>query len=638
MLTAIRAFAKSWVAAVLIGLLIISFAVFGINDIFTGNAGDQVVKAGSRTLTSADFKREYDTYKTRFEQQAGQPITPEMASANGLDRRVLDGVATREAFAELLSRAGVRPSDKLLIAELQKIPAFFDQVSGRFDPKIYEQRLGENGLTPTKFDQVLRDEMAEQHLATSLVNGLRVPRAYSALGAIYAMESRDLAYFPVSPQSVPQPAPPTDAQLTAFMRENASQLTRPEFRVLTIVRFSPALVAGNLTVDEAELTKRYNFRKDTLSTPETRTVVQIPAKDQATAQRIGQRLAAGEAPAAVARASGVDALTYENKPQTAIPDRRVGAAAFQMQPGQVAPVQGDLGVAVVKVVSATPGRLVTLEQARPMLEAELRKDAAAERVYALTQAYEDAHQGGSDLAGSAQKAGVAATTIGPISQQGGDLQNQPVQGVTQKIVETAFALPAGGESDVTEAGNGEYFAVRVERIMPPAMPPLAEVRPQLTRVWMLREVVKRMQTRADELSARVRKGEALDAVAASTGASVVRVGAIDRQSASQNQQVSRDILGRAFAAKPGEVFTADNSQFGLVVARVEAVRAGSGSTLARMAEDSRPQMTLAIFREIGEAARTSARQTLKVKTDYARARAAIGLEPVQQPAEKGKAK
>ena len=71
-----------------------------------------------------------------------------------------------------------------------------------------------------------------------------------------------------------------------------------------------------------------------------------------------------------------------------------------MQAGQVAPVQGDLGVAIVKVVSVTPGRPVTLEEVRPALEAEIRKDAAAEKVYAMTQAYDDAHQGGATLAQS----------------------------------------------------------------------------------------------------------------------------------------------------------------------------------------------------------------------------------------------
>lgn len=639
MLASIRAFAKSPAAAILIGILVVSFAVFGIGDVFKGRmAGDAVITAGSRSLSPADFKREFDGYKGQVEQQVGQPVTTEAAVANGLDRRVLEGLAGREAFAELVRKIGIVPSDKFIVQEINKIPAFFDQVSGRFDRKAYEQKLGENGLTPAKFEGVMRDEIAQQHVGTGLVAGLRVPRAYTALGAIYAMENRDIAYFPVEPSSVPQPPPPTDAQLTAFMKENAAQLTRPEFRVLTVVRFSPELVGPGIAIDEAELKKRFDFRKDTLSTPETRTVIQIPAKDPATAQQIGQRLAKGEAPAAIAKSLGVEVLNYDNKPKTAITDRKVADAAFRMLPGQMAPVPGDLGLAVVKVVSANPGRAVTLEEVRPALEAEVRKDAAAEKVYALTQAYDDAHQGGASLAAAAQKAGVPSVTIGPLTKTGRDLQGQPVQGLTQKLVETAFSLPAGGESEVEDAGNGEYFAVRVEKVLPPSMPPLAEVKPQLVQVFTMRQIAKSMQARAEALAARVKKGESLEAVAASTGVSVSRSPGLSRQNAAQAPGMSQDILAKAFTSKQGDIFTAENNHFGFVVGKLEAVRPGEGPTLARMAEEMRPQMSVAFYREIAETARFAARRKVKVTVDPARARAALGLEPIDPKAAKPGAK
>jgi peptidyl-prolyl cis-trans isomerase D len=629
MLASIRKFAKSWFAAVLIGLLIVSFAVFGIRDVFKGHASDAVVTAGSRTVTTADFKREFDTFRKGAEQQVGQPITPEIAAANGLDKRVMDEVATREAFGEMLSKIGVRPSDTLIKAELQKIPAFFDQVSGRFDRKLYEQRLGENGLNPVKFEGIMRDEIAQSHAISAMVDGLRVPRAYSAMGAIYGMEQRDVGFFTLAPNSVPQPELPTDAQLTKLMQDNAAQLMRPEFRVLTVVRFSPSLVAANLPIDEAELKKRYDFRKDTLSKPETRSLVQIPVKDAASAQAVAARLGKGEDAAAIAKSLGVDAIAYADKPRTAIADPKVGEAAFAMPVGAVSAIKGDLGLAVVKVTKSSPGHAVTLEELRPQLEAELRKDAAAEKVYALSQAYDDAHAGGANLAESAKKAGVPVVTVGPVSSQGGDPQGQPVQGVAPKLLETAFALPTGGESEVEDAGNGEYYAVRVEKIIPKALPALADVKPQLTRVWMVRELVKRLQAKADELAARLNKGETLEAVAASAGSSVTRATSIDRQNAAENKALSRDALIKAFGAKQGEVFTAEGTQLGLVVAKLEAIRAPTGPTLARITEDSRPQMTMTIFREIGENARKAARDAVKVKLYPNQARVALGLEPLE---------
>ncbi|RZJ79961.1 MAG: peptidyl-prolyl cis-trans isomerase, partial [Brevundimonas sp.] len=278
----------------------------------------------------------------------------------------------------------------------------------------------------------------------------------------------------------------------------------------------------------------------------------------------------------------------------------------------------------------TPGQTVTLDQVRPQIEAELRKDAAAEKVYALSQAYEEARGSGANLVDAAKKAGVPVMTLGPITQKGQGPQGQPVQGVTPKLLELAYSLPAGGESELQDAGDGEYFAIRVERIIPSALPPLAEIKPDLTRVWMMTEMLKRLQTKADEYAARLRKGESLATVAASAGSKVVNVAGIDRQNAAQNTALSRDALIKTFNAKPGEVFTADGVQFGLVVAKLEAVRAPSGPTLARITEDARPQVTMALFRDLGAAARKSARTEVGVKIFPDKARAALGLAPITE--------
>ena len=630
MLAAIRRFAKSWVATLLFGLLIVSFVVFGVSNktLLQPRGGDAVITAGDRQISPAAYKRQFERFKGQVEQQVHQPITAEMAVANGLDRQVLQGLAANEAFAALVTKAGVRPSDKLIAAQIQKIPAFFDQVSGRFDQKAFKQKLAENGLTPPAFDAELRDEISQAHVGSGLVAGLRAPRAYAAMAAIYTLESRDIAYFVIEPGKVTQPTPPTDAQLSQFMQENAQRLTRPEFRALTVVRFSPAGVSAGGPVDEAEVQKRFNFRKDTLSTPESRTVIQAPTKDAATAAQIAQRLTKGEDPAAVAKSLGVETITYANKPQSAIPDRKIGAAAFATPSGQVVTVKGDLGLAVIKVLGVTPGKAVTLEQLRPALEAEIRKEAAAEKVYAQTQAYDDAVKTGATLTQAAAKAGVAAVSIGPMTRQGRDEKGQPVPGLSQKLVEAAWALPAGGESEVEDTGDGEFFAVRVEKITPPAMPALAEIRPMLAQAWTQRELAARMQTRADELAARVKKGETLDAVATSAGATVARLPGIDKQNAGKQQVLSQDMLAKTFTSKPGDVFTAPFRHFAFVVGKRENVHAGDPAAIAQAVDRIRPQMSVGFFRELGETAKTASRQKIKVTIDANKAREAIGLEPL----------
>src|SRR6185437_8462709 len=112
---------------------------------------------------------------------------------------------------------------------------FFDPVTGRFDKRAYQQALANNDLNPVRFEAEMRDDIAQQHLGTAIIAGLAVPRAYTAMAAVFELEGRDVAFLAIDPKSVPQPAPPTDAQLTTFMQENATAIMRPEFRQLTLL-------------------------------------------------------------------------------------------------------------------------------------------------------------------------------------------------------------------------------------------------------------------------------------------------------------------------------------------------------------------------------------------------------------------
>lgn len=627
MFSAVRQFAKSLVARILLGILIVSFAIFGIGDVFRQARSDTVVKAGSREIGAADFKREFDGYKQQTEQRVGQPITVEMAVEKGLDRRVLDGLAGRESFAEMMHRMGIRISDEQIVSQIRKIPAFFDHVSGKFDEKLYAGALAERQLTPAKFESLMRDDMAQQQMTVAMASGLQIPRAYAALGAAYVMESRDATFFVIDPRMVPPPTQPTDAQLEAFMKENAAQLMRPEFRQLTIVRFSGKAIEPTVKVDPAEVKKRYDFVKDSLSKPETRTVVQIPAKDAATAARVAQALKSGVDIAPAAKMAGVEPILYADKPKTAIADPKVADVAFSLPAGAVSdPIQGQLSFAVVKVMKVTPGKQTSFEEARPQIEAQIRQDEAGQKVYDLSQVYEDAHTAGANLTEAAAKAGVPVETTAPVTAQG-LLQTGKPSNLPAELLKSAFDLPQGGESDIEEAGKGEYYAVRVDKVIAPAVPPLAEIKPQLSRVYMLQQLTSEMKGKADALAARVQKGEPIEQVANSTGAHAITVAGVSRFKAQQFAKLGRDFLMKMFGAKPGDVFTAQSDQLAMFVGKLDGVHAARPQDAAVLIEQQRQQLTEDLFQQVGGDAEGYARTKVKAKTNLDRARLAIGVDP-----------
>ncbi|HYF23582.1 MAG TPA: peptidyl-prolyl cis-trans isomerase [Caulobacteraceae bacterium] len=636
MLAAIRKFAKSPVAVVLLGLLIVSFAIWGINDVFNYRGGNTVISAGDREVTQPEFKRIFDNFKKGQEERSGQRVTMEEIVQRGFHLQFLRELTDQTAFAEWARKAWVRPSDELVAKQISEITAFFDPITGKFSREQYLQRLNEANLTQPEFERSLYDDLAGSHFATAAVAGMRAPRIYGAMQAAFGLETRNASWFVVDQRVAGAPPAPTDAQLQAFLSENAARFRLPEFRQVTVAFFTPRAFSATVALDEAELRRRYDFKKDSLSQAERRTFVQIPAKDAAAAQRVAQALRAGQPAEAVAKANGVEPVVFQERPRSSIPDRAVADAAFTLPAGQVSqPIRGELGFQVVQVLNVTPGRTVSFEEARPQIEEELRRDLAAEKVEQAVQAYDDARENGSNLAEAAKAAGVRTATLPPLSKDGA-LPNGQRLNVPPALLEAAFGLTERGESEVLEAGPGEYFAVRVEKVQPATLPTLAQLKPILAQLWTQRESARLMQVKADQLAARLRKGETLQAVAASAGAPVRSQQSIGRGA----QGVSPDLMGRVFSTATGQPFTARVEGPAFVVGRVDAINTPAPAVAARPAEERRPAITMDLFSEVGDLARAAARTEVKAKNWPDRAAAALGVTPPEgsAPADKSKKK
>jgi peptidyl-prolyl cis-trans isomerase D len=234
------------------------------------------------------------------------------------------------------------------------------------------------------------------------------------------------------------------------------------------------------------------------------------------------------------------------------------------------------------------------------------------------------------MSAAAAKAGLALATVAPVSAQGAGQDGKPVPGLSEAVLKAAFEGTQGQDSEILEEAPGEYFIVRVDRVVAPAMPPVAEVRPYLARNLMMRKMAEAVRARAEALQARVQKGESLDAVAASTGAKVVRVQGISRATAQAQEALGRELLGAAFASKKGDVFTAATTS-GVAVATTTALRPGDIQQIAMAARQQQAQFTQQIFGDIGGSVQTYAVAKVKAKGNIVNARAALGVAPSATP-------
>lgn len=629
----LRSTARNPVAIALMGLLVLVFLILGVGgggkfpDAFRANNADAVVIAGGHSMNTRDFKHIFDNEKQRFEQQAQQPVPTELLVRNGFDQQLLNQIALDQAEVEMLERAGVVPDPALVDAEIKKLPFAFDRVTGKFSEQQYTQFLANQGLTPRQAQAELGDELAQRHFTFAVEAGFRAPRIYAALNAIAGLENRDVTYFAIDPHIVPQPAAPTDAQLLAFMKEHAAQLTRPEMRVITVARFSSKALEPAVTVDPAAVEKEFAFQKDSLSSPEKRTLIQIPIRTPAQGAQAAARLAKGEDPAAIAKSFGVEPIRYVDQPQSAVADRKLAVAAFALREGQVSgPVQGDLGIAALKVIKVTQGATATLESARPKIEAGLRAKSAQNQAYELSQKFDDARQAGASVADAARKAGATAITVGPVTADGLGSDGKPNPLLTDKILKAAFAHAAGEDTDLADAGPGEYFALRVERVIPPALPPLADKRPELAKAYTNQQFLLALKARAEALMDQIRKGASIDKVAAQAGGHVVRQAGMQRVQAQQYKAMGRDFLQGVFSAKPGDVFAAA-APTGVLIAKLDAVRPGEVTAMARVVEAIRGRLSEDYTRDLMAAVKAGSRQTVTVTVNLPLARQALDVDP-----------
>ncbi len=643
MLRYFRAFTKSWFGPAIMGAILVALTFLGtggVRNLMGGRIANSVISAGSRQVTQTEFQKMFQRNEEAYQARTGQPFPLEQAIKEGADKNMLQELAGQTAYAEMLSQSGIRPSDEVVAEELKRqaesgkapgLAAMFDAVTGKFRPQALQVLLANNGLTITQFQRELADEIADNDFQGAIAGGFAPPRIYAAVEGALALESRDVTYF-VIPLSSVTPPKPTDAQLMALMQQHKDQLMLPERRRFSIVRFSAKAMAPTLTVDPKAVEQQFQARQASYTKPETRSLVEIPLNDPTKATDVAQRLTKGEDPQAVAKSVGVDAVAYTDQPQSGIADAKAAAAAFAMKEGQVSgPVQGDFKTVIIKVTKVTPAQAADLDAARAQIQAQLQQTQAIDKVYDLSQKFDDLRQGGSNFADAAAKVGATVVSIGPVGADGKDLQGQVNPAVSQKALATAFQLSQGADSDVEQdTDKGEYYAVHVDQVLAPAMPSLDEpgVRPAMTRAFIQQAVVGALQQKASAAQAALQKGQTFEAVAAGYGATVSHQLGLQQANAQQQEQtLGRAFVGSAFQTKQGQFFTAGSDPLkGFVVARLDAVHLADPKQVAAILQVLQQRSAQTYVAGLQQAIREAAVKMVKPNTDLALAREAMGVD------------
>lgn len=635
MITIFRNFTKSPVFTALMGLLIASFAVFGLRDVFTSVGDNNVVTAGKRSVSVQDYKKVFDNYKQQYAQQHnGQGFTNEEFVAEGQDGALLDELAGQAALGAWFDSIGVKPSAKLIVDQLSQIPAFFNNATGRFDKSMYEQALQRQGIDQKTFEGQMADQISSSQYGGAAMAGFKVPRIYAATAAAFGLQTRDFSYFVVSDKSVPAAPAPTEADIAAFYKAHLDMLTVPETRQADMVTLSAEQLMPGISVSDEDIKKAYDARLDTLRTPETRTFVQITVSDMAAATKVEAALKAGQSPDAAAKANNGHVIDYADKPQTAVADEKVGAAAFAMHPGDVSdPINGTLSISVVKMGDVKTGSTPSLESVRAKIEQDIKHDRASDMLNKASHDLADALAAGADFDAAVKKVGLTPKPLPPVTAEGhvmtnhgwsteqdpGDLSRYSV------IVKDIYNLQQGATSDVEEFGPGQYFALKLVNLKPAAAPPIAAIHDELAGAWKMQKVSAQVQDKAQDISDRLKKGEPIAKLAAEAQSEVKTVANADRSGGVQ--RVPAQIMGRVFFAKPGESFQVQVAQTAFLVGHVDAVHQADPNQANMMAASMKQNLLQSVGGDVFQITKSNALTAVKTKKYPNLAKQALGVTP-----------
>jgi peptidyl-prolyl cis-trans isomerase D len=526
MLTALRSKSSKFVLKILFVVLIASFAVWGIGDIFRGGGRlTSPVEVGPVAVSQVELQDEYRRQLMQLQSLYGSSIDAETARALGLGNRVVSDVVSRALIAVYTQRIGMRVGDDAVRQVIQNDATFRNDL-GQFDRSRFEAWLSRNGMSEGNLVSRLRSDIARNQLTAALITGVQAPQSLVSAVHEYRGEQRVAQTLRLAAADMPDVPAPTDAALEAFHQENIDRYQAPEYRALTIVRLSPEDLAKEIQIADDEIAAAFEARKHEFDQPERRHLDQIVFPDEAAAQAAAEKLAAGGDFVEIAReATGgapIDLGTVD-KAGLAGSFAELADAAFATPVGQVtAPTMTVLGWHIVRVLSVEPAREATLAEHRDEIAHDLALEQAHDSIVSIANQLEDELAGGATLEEVGDKLDLPLTKVEAADATGKTPGGAAVDAVTKEpgLATLAFETEAGAVSPLSDSADGGYYILRVDGITPAATRPLAEVRDQVAIDWLAAERAKAAADKAASIVEQLNGGADMATLAAELGREV----------------------------------------------------------------------------------------------------------------------
>ncbi|MDO9564754.1 MAG: SurA N-terminal domain-containing protein, partial [Bradyrhizobium sp.] len=403
MLRGIRKASSNWlgkaIMMVVMGVLILSFAVWGIADIFKGFGQSTLATIGKTEISTEQFRQIYTEKLQQLGRQFGRPLTMDQARAFGLDRQVLQQTIAEAALDEEARRMKLGQSDAEIMRMIYSDPNFRG-VAGNFDPARFQATIRQFGFTEQRYIAEQRRVSLRRQIAGTVSAGLEPPKVMIEALSRFQNEQRTIDYVKLNAAQAGTIDPPAPEALAAYFEDRKTQFRAPEYRKISFVVVTPEEIGKWSEVSDDEAKKIFEQNRSRLGTPERRQVSQIvfPNAEEAAAAR--GRLVGGMSFEDLAKERGLNPSDVDlgTIARSAIIDSAVAEAAFALPEGEISqPVPGRFGVALVKIGKIEPGVEPTYESVATTIKKEIATEQARAKVSDLYNKMEDERGGGAGV-------------------------------------------------------------------------------------------------------------------------------------------------------------------------------------------------------------------------------------------------
>ncbi len=582
----------------LVVMIILSFALWGIGDVFRGNTNATVAQVGDVEITQRDLDQAMQQEIARLRSVFGEALNDQVLQSLNLRQNVLLQMINEHMLLQEAERLGVVVDKQQVIAEIKTVPQF-QNVEGQFDKVAFQEFLRHTRQSEAAFVTQLKDNLAIGALAEAVAAHPPIIEAQIDQLLAFEGEQRVAEYITIPETAVTRVAEPSDTELVTYYDAEKEAFAAPEYRDVSYVLLDEQVVASELHIDEAVLQEAYESRVDEFTTPELRTLLHIRFDQEAEAKEAYAALQEGKDFVAVA----VEAGQSEEEVQYGKASRvdllqEFSDAVFGLEKKQFsAPLTSPLGWHIFYVQDITPEQQQSFTAVKDQLAQELKETQSADALYTLANALEDS------LAGGALLEEAAATLNLPILQavalgmdgksQAGEAIALPLQ---QRFLQEAFAVPEGEISHFIQSEDGaQAFILRVDKITPPRIKALDEVKALVTTAWKQDQKAAKLEELAEGAAEALKKGgTTLQQQATQFNVSVKRSKELTRAAARERSALPLDLVDALFALQKGEVSEAYAAPSGgyVIATLAEVIPADMTDVAARRAVRQQLRETL----------------------------------------------